>query len=181
MLAQGEHEAGRTTILQAGPGKDVETARELFKEYAESLEFGLEFQDFARELASLPGEYAPPAGRLLLALVAERPVGCVALRRMGEGACEMKRLFVRPGFRGTRIGRALVEAIICEARAAGYRTMCLDTVPAMIAARSLYRSIGFVEIPPYRYNPIPGAIFMGMNLEPPREVPSVFSHHGTQE
>lgn len=181
MLSHSEQEARRAGIIRAESGKDVEAVRELFQEYAESLEFGLEFQDFARELASLPGEYGPPSGRLLLALVAERPAGCVALRGMGEGACEMKRLYVRPEFRGTQVGRALVKAIVGEARVTGYRTMRFDTVPSMIAARSLYRSMGFVDIPPYRYNPIPGAIFMELNLDPPREVPSLFSHHESEE
>jgi GNAT superfamily N-acetyltransferase len=146
-----------------GPA-DVQAARELFVEYARSLPFGLEFQDFEDELASLPGEYAPPRGRILLAWVEGAPAGCVALRPWDEARCEMKRMYARPAFRGRGVGRALAEAVLAEARAIGYRWMRLDTVPGMDAALALYRSLGFRDIPPYRHNPIPGAVYLEAEL-----------------
>ncbi len=180
--------------------------RELFVEYARSLGFSLCFQGFDRELERLPGEYAPPDGRLFLAVVAdtepengrsapgdergvsgrehaerepggrepgdppvtERVAGCIALRRrgeIGEGICEMKRLYVRPAFRGHGAGRALAAAVVAAAREAGYRRMRLDTIPAeMAAAIGLYRDLGFRDIPPYYENPIPGALCMELEL-----------------
>ena len=138
--------------------------RELFSEYAEWLGFDLDFQDFKRELAALPGEYAPPAGRLLLAVCAGALAGCVALRRLGTGTCEMKRLYVRPAFRGQGIGKALATAVIEEARKIGYERMRLDTIASMTAATSLYESLGFERIGPYRHNPIAGATFMQLVL-----------------
>ena len=138
--------------------------RALFQEYAASLGFDLGFQDFRRELQGLPGEYAPTAGRLLLALVAGEPAGCVGLRPLAGNACEMKRLYVRREHRGSGLGRALVEAVVSEARAAGYECMRLDTVPQMREARTLYASFGFREIEPYRFNPIVGTAFMELDL-----------------
>jgi len=144
---------------------DLISARELFLEYAKSLNFSLCFQGFDGELASLPGDYAPPSGRLLLAEFHGRRAGCVALHRLEHGTCEMKRLYVRPEFRGYKIGRRLAEAVIAEARAAGYERMRLDTVePVMRRAVQLYRELGFYEIPAYRPNPIEGALYMELEL-----------------
>lgn len=144
---------------------DLIAARELFLEYAKSLNFSLCFQGFDQELASLPGDYAPPAGRLLLAEFYGRRAGCVALHRLEDGICEMKRLYVRPEFRGHKIGRRLAEAVIADARAAGYRLMRLDTVaPVMREAVQLYRELGFYEIPAYRPNPQPGTLYMELAL-----------------
>ena len=152
-------------IIPAKPEQDLELIRELFKEYASSLGFDLDFQDFKTELANLPGDYAPPDGCILLAKDKEQIAGCVALRKMGEDICEMKRLYVRPEFRGKGIGRKLSVAIIDKARDIGYKYMRLDTVPAMKQAIALYRSLGFKEIKPYRYNPIEGATFMELTLK----------------
>ena len=145
---------------------------QLFQEYAASLDFPLDFQDFDAELAALPGDYAAPGGRLLLALEQDQPAGCVALRRWDEGVCEMKRLYVRPAFRGAGIGRALVDAVIEAARRIGYRSMRLDTVPSMRQARALYAARGFRPISAYRYNPIPGTEFMELRLEKRGEAPN---------
>lgn len=151
-------------ICPARSPTDVQAARELFEEYARSLPFGLEFQDFEGELASLPGEYAPPRGRILLAWVDGELAGCVAIRAWDEERCEMKRMYARPEFRGRGVGRALAEAVMAEARAIGYRWMRLDTVPGMDAALTLYRAMGFRDIPPYRHNPIPGAVYLEAEL-----------------
>ncbi|HET9251186.1 MAG TPA: GNAT family N-acetyltransferase [Candidatus Eisenbacteria bacterium] len=150
---------------------DLARARRLFSEYAASLPFDLSFQDFERELAGLPGAYALPSGALLLAMEGNEPAGCVALRALAPEVCEMKRLYVRPSHRGTGLGRRLVHAIMTEGRSRGYARMRLDTVPGMEAAIALYRACGFHEIPPYRANPIQGALFLeaelGSGVDPP--------------
>lgn len=156
-------------LKQAITEEEIEAARSLFKEYAASLGFSLCFQSFDQELASLPGDYAPPGGRLLLADWIEdeneQLAGCVALHRLDDGVCEMKRLYVRPEFRGKGIGQSLAIAIVEEGREIGYRRMRLDTVPSVMGnAVALYRTMGFREIPAYRVNPIAGAIYMEMEL-----------------
>ena len=152
-------------ILQAETGKNLKLVKTIFKEYAASLDFDLDFQDFREELNSLPGQYASPSGRLLIAMYENKPAGCIALRKLNRGVCEMKRLYVKPQLRGLGIGRALTESIIDEAKRIRYARMRLDTVPSMEKARALYVSLGFKEIRPYRYNPIEGTRFMELSLE----------------
>ena len=151
-------------LVPAHAGDCLAHIRELFIEYAEAIGIDLSFQDFAEELAALPGEYAPPAGEVLLALVNGQPAGCVGLRPLGEGVCEMKRLYVRPAFRGRGVGRKLARTIVDQARKVGYERMRLDTIPSMKPAVALYESLGFKTIGPYRYNPIEGAQFMELVL-----------------
>jgi GNAT superfamily N-acetyltransferase len=144
---------------------ELEHARTLFREYASGLGFELDFQGFEDELAHLPGEYAEPRGIILLAWDGATPVGCVALRPLeDEGVCEMKRMYVRPAGRGRGLGRTLGTAILTEARARGYRAMRLDTIDRMTEAITLYRSLGFREIPAYRFNPIAGALYFEAEL-----------------
>lgn len=145
--------------------QEIQQVRQLFLEYAGLLGFDLHFQDFKNEVSGLPGDYAPPKGGLMLAVKERQVAGCVALREIGGRICEMKRLYVRPEFRGQGIGRRLALTIIGEARKRGYAQMRLDTVPSMKEATSLYRSLGFKEIEPYRYNPVRGALFMELSLE----------------
>lgn len=152
-------------LVPARTPVQLRDVRALFLEYAASLGFDLRFQDFDREVASLPGEYAPPGGTLLLALADERVAGCVALRALDDQACELKRLYVRREARGRGIGRLLCDAVIAEAQSRGYARMKLDTVPQMAEAIALYRALGFVPAEPYRYNPLPGAMFMELVLE----------------
>jgi putative acetyltransferase len=139
--------------------------RELFLEYAQALGVNLCFQSFDQELAGLPGHYAPPHGRLLLAEYEGQLAGCAALHQWEPGAGEMKRLYLRPTFRGKGLGRAMAETIIAEARNIGYQTLLLDTIePLMKDAVGMYRKLGFKEIAPYRPNPIPGAMYMELHL-----------------
>jgi len=153
------------SIIAASTPELVEQARALFLEYADSLGFSLCFQSFDQELAELPGKYAPPEGRLLLAFLGGRIAGCVAMRKLEGDICEMKRLYVRQDFRGSGAGRALAQRIIAEAKAAGYRRMRLDTIAGkMDRAIALYRGLGFREIPPYGIHPISGTLFMELTL-----------------
>jgi len=152
-------------LVQAESPAQIAQARELFREYAQSLGVDLCFQNFEHELAELPGPYAPPEGRLLLAEYEGQLAGCVALHKWEAGVCEMKRLYLRPSFRGKRLGRAIAETIITEARNIGYERMRLDTIePIMKDAVEMYRKLGFREIEPYRPNPIAGAIYMDLLL-----------------
>jgi putative acetyltransferase len=152
-------------IFQAVSQTDIAQSRELFLEYAQSLGFSLCFQSFDQELAELPGDYAPPRGRLLLATYAGGLAGCVALHGLERNIAEMKRLYVRPQFRGKRIGFALVHQLLAEAREIGYRSVRLDTVePVMKDAVKMYRRLGFREIEPYRTNPIEGALYLQLDL-----------------
>ncbi len=153
------------TFVQAESPPQIAQARELFLEYARSLGFSLCFQNFDQELLALPGHYAPPDGRLLLADYESQLAGCVALHKLDRGVCEMKRLYLRPQFRGKGLGRALAEGIIAEARQIGYQRMRLDTVePVMKDAVEMYRKLGFREITPYCSNPIAGALYMEIDL-----------------
>jgi ribosomal protein S18 acetylase RimI-like enzyme len=151
-------------ISRAVSGTQLDLARALFQEYADRLGLDLAFQGFEQELAGLPGKYAPPEGALLLARWNDQSAGCVALRRFEAGVGELKRLYVRPAFRGHGIGRALSDAAIEAARAAGYARVRLDTIGSMVEAVALYRSLGFQDIPPYRYNPDPQADFLELEL-----------------
>ncbi|MGI8565352.1 MAG: GNAT family N-acetyltransferase [Pyrinomonadaceae bacterium] len=151
-------------IIQVGSAEDVKTARVLFNEYAASLGVDLCFQNFAKELAELPGAYSPPTGCLLLTFVENEPAGCVALRKLYENICEMKRLYVNPKFRGLKIGAQLTIEAINEARRIGYERMRLDTHPTMDKAVALYRSLGFTEIERYYDNPVECSIFMELTL-----------------
>ena len=153
------------SFVQAESLSQIAQARELFVEYAQSLGFSLCFQNFDQELANLPGDYAPPDGRLLLAECDGQLAGCVALHKLEDSICEMKRLYLRSQFRGHGLGRALAHRIIGEARQMSYERMRLDTVePVMKDAVRMYRSIGFREIAPYRSNPIAGALYMELQL-----------------
>ena len=151
-------------LVEVQSGPDIDLARELFREYQRSLDVDLCFQDFEQELATLPGEYAPPFGRLLLWFEEEDLAGCVALRKIDDETCEMKWLYVRPDFRGKQLGKRLAEAVIEESRVIGYKKMKLDTLPIMTTALTMYRSLGFKPTQPYRHNPVPGALFMELDL-----------------
>jgi ribosomal protein S18 acetylase RimI-like enzyme len=153
------------TIDEARFPEQLGSVRAVFLEYAASLPVDLAFQDFAGELAALPGKYAAPAGRVLLASVDGEVIGCVALRALDADTAEMKRLYVRPTGRGVQLGRQLAEKICALARAHGYRRIRLDTMPAMTAAQQLYGSLGFRQVEAYVYNPVEGTRFMELDLE----------------
>lgn len=152
------------TIAPAVTAGEVVAVASLFREYAATLGIDLGFQHFDKELASLPGEYVEPRGALLLARVGSQDAGCVGLRPLDGDACEMKRLYVRPAFRGLRLGEMLAHAVIDAARTRNYARLRLDTLPSMASARRLYARLGFVEIPPYRFNPVEGTSFMELAL-----------------
>ena len=158
----------RIELRRAESAAELAQAATIFREYAASLDVDLCFQNFEAEVASLPGEYAAPAGHLLLAYVDGELAGCAALRALSDAdyanACEMKRLYVRPAFRRFGLGRALAQALLDEARGVGYSAMLLDTLDEMESARELYASLGFEEIPPYYFNPIPGAHYLKADL-----------------
>ena len=153
------------SLTRAASTEEIAEVRQLFLEYAESLGFSLCFQGFDEEVKNLPGAYAPPRGRLLLASLHGESAGCIALRELDPATCEMKRLYVRPNCRGKRLGRLLVDGIIAEARSIGYERMRLDTIgSSMQDAIALYRRRGFREIEPYRTNPIAGALYLELSL-----------------
>jgi putative acetyltransferase len=161
-------EAVRIRLVQAETPALLEAAQEIFRDYAASLQVDLCFQNFEAELAGLPGEYAEPGGALLLAYADDALAGCGAMRPLADvdhaNACEMKRLFVRRAFRRFGLGRLLAQALIDRAAGAGYSVMLLDTLDEMEAARELYATLGFEEVPPYYYNPIPGAHYLKVRL-----------------
>ena len=152
-------------IFQAESEHDIENVRALFREYEMWLGLDLCFQGFEEELLTLPGKYAMPNGRLFLAMVDEKPAGCIAMRKIGDEVCEMKRLYMRPEFRGHGVGNSLIERLLSEARMAGYSEIRLDTYPAKMGkAVSLYESHGFRQIPPYYENPHKDVLFMALTL-----------------
>lgn len=153
------------SLMQASSPAQIAQVRELFLEYAKSLGFSLCFQNFDQELAGLPGDYSPPEGRLVLAEYEGQVAGCVALHKLESGVCEMKRLYLRPAFRGKGLGRRLTEVVLDEARSIGYERLRLDTVePVMKDAVALYRTLGFREIAPYRANPMEGTLYLELSL-----------------
>ena len=152
-------------IFEANTNEFIEKTKELIREYAQSLEFDLGFQDFDKEMENFPGQYALPGGCLYVALDENQPIGCVALRDLGHGICEMKRLYVKPFFRGQKVGKLLAEVVIKAAKDMGYDFMRLDTIPSMKHANMLYNALGFEQIAPYRFNPLDGATFFELNLK----------------
>ena len=152
------------TIAIVENAAQLEQARTLFEEYWKSFGFTPCFQNFGDEVAGLPGAYAPPGGRLALAIIEGIPAGCVALKRFDENRCEAKRLYVRPEFRGHGVGRALLDWVIAQARAIGYRELVGDTMPVMQQALDMYRRMGFEFTGPYAADPTPGAIFLRLRL-----------------
>ena len=152
-------------IADAHAPESIPLVRELFREYAAWLDVDLEFQNFEAELRALPGKYSPPDGAILLAYEAGAPAGCVAMRPLQPATCEMKRLWVRPGYRKHSVGRLLADAIIARARAAGYTRMRLDTLASMTAALALYRGLGFYEVPAYYHNPHQDTVYLEKALD----------------
>jgi len=159
--------SGRVRVRTARGSSEVRVARRLVEEYVRSLPIDLRFQRIDQELGTFPASYVPPRGRLIVARVGGRPAGCVGVRPLSVSTCEMKRLYVRPRFRGAGLGRALAVASLRAARSAGYRRMRLDTLGSMTQAMALYRSLGFREIGPYRYNPEPTARYFELELRRP--------------
>ena len=152
-------------LVEANTTEFVEKAKELIREYAQSLEFDLGFQDFDKEMENFPEQYAFPRGCLYIALDSNQLIGCVALRELGQSICEMKRLYVKPYYRGQKVGKLLAEVVIKAARDMGYNYMRLDTIPSMKQANMLYKALGFKKIAPYRFNPIEDATFFELNLK----------------
>jgi len=152
--------------ISAAATADIPVVQRLLREYADGLGISLDFQGFEQEVAGLPGDYTPPGGALLVARDGEAVAGCVALRRLDAQTCEMKRLYVRPAWRGRGLGAALAEAVAARARRLGYRRIRLDTLPGMETAQGLYERLGFREIAPYRTNPVAGARFLELELPP---------------
>lgn len=165
-VARALKDAGAVAIRNASGASDIETIRKLFLEYAGTLNFSLCFQGFDEELAKLPGDYAPPQGGLWLASVDDAIVGCLGMRQVDDGICEIKRLYLRPAARGLGLGRRLTETALESARSRGYRAMRLDTVDSMVAAQSLYRALGFREIPPYGEHRHPRLRYFELALAP---------------
>jgi ribosomal protein S18 acetylase RimI-like enzyme len=153
-----------TEIYTARLQDEITVIKELFQEYADSLNFDLDFQEFRKELETLPGKYSSPEGSILVAKENGETVGCVAVRPLDSEICEMKRLYVKPAHRGKKIGQELAAAIIEEAKRIGYKVMRLDTVEAMKEASALYRALGFQPIDAYYYNPLPGAMYFELKL-----------------
>ncbi|WP_227840283.1 GNAT family N-acetyltransferase [Clostridioides sp. ZZV15-6388] len=151
-------------FVEANDLENLENVKILFNEYSNSLNIDLCFQDFNNELKTLPGKYEKPSGSLILAFVDENLAGCVALKKLEDKVCELKRLYVRDKFRGLKIGKILLEEIVEEAKKIGYTYMRLDTLPSMKSAQGLYEKIGFYDIDPYTYNPIEGARYMELKL-----------------
>jgi ribosomal protein S18 acetylase RimI-like enzyme len=158
-------ETDKFQLVQVDGAQSIAIVRELFREYSDAIGTDLEYQGFSAELASLPAPYVPPAGALLIARHAARVAGCVAMRKLDGNTCEMKRLYVRPEYRGSGLGKTLVEAVIQAARQAGYRELRLDTLPSMASAQSLYRRLGFLDIHPYSEKYLPGTRFYSLTLD----------------
>lgn len=154
------------TIDKPQNAADIAAVKALFLEYAQSLDFSLCFQGFDQEMATFPAKYSPPKGGLLLAKVDSVPAGAVGVWQQSPGICEMKRLYLKPEFRGLDLGRRLAAGIVEEGRRLGYRAIRLDTLKTMVAARALYATMGFVEVEPYYDNPIDGAVYMELSLSP---------------
>ncbi|MBD3370891.1 GNAT family N-acetyltransferase [Candidatus Fermentibacteria bacterium] len=168
-MATEDRDSSGTRIFAADTSERLEDARLLFLEYESYLGLDLSFQDFDREVRNLPGEYGPPGGAILIAYPKGRAAGCVALKSLGEGICEMKRLYVRPEYRGMGLGRALSESIIRRARRMGYSRMRLDTLSSLREAMGLYESMGFQRVEPYYDNPLPDVVYWELDLVKPEK------------
>lgn len=153
-----------TEIKPAIFPQDLERVVAIFREYISSPSVSLDYQDYEPEFATLPGKYAVPEGRLLLAWKSEVVVGCAALRKVNDSVCEMKRVYIRSTARGEGLGRRLIERVLVEAREAGYSRICLDVLPEFTAAQGIYESLGFRPAPPVTFNPVPGTKFLGLDL-----------------